>query len=320
MAQGDNIGVPISTNTTLAENSDQIAPSQKATKTYADTKIASSSKNTSNGVAGLTLLKINFLNVLGTFTSFFTNSNTASRTYIFPDADMNVVGDTTTQTLTNKTFVAPTLGVASGTSLGLNGTAGAGFLELPNQSSNPSNPASGFKRFFPDGNGRLINLASNGQISKYVVILGIDITSSSVLTGTTSNTILKSILIKGGTIQVGDRISIVNRAIRDTATGISSNRLYVNTSSSLSGATALGVQSGANAFYGMQRDLYIKSTTNSETLDTSTTSSGSESSIQTTGVSSLNIDWTVDQYIIHAFQPAASGNSTYSSGLIITRF
>jgi len=49
-------------------------------------------KDASGGYAGLTLLKINFKNVLGTFTSFFTNSNTASRTYTFPDRSITVPG------------------------------------------------------------------------------------------------------------------------------------------------------------------------------------------------------------------------------------
>ena len=40
MAQGDNIGIPISTSTTFAENSDAIAPSQKAVKTVTDGKQA----------------------------------------------------------------------------------------------------------------------------------------------------------------------------------------------------------------------------------------------------------------------------------------
>lgn len=44
-------------------------------------------KDASGGYAGLTLFKINFKNVANTFTSFFTNSNTASRTYTFKDAD-----------------------------------------------------------------------------------------------------------------------------------------------------------------------------------------------------------------------------------------
>ncbi|MEK7451989.1 MAG: hypothetical protein AAB664_01505, partial [Patescibacteria group bacterium] len=42
-------------------------------------------KDATGGVAGLTLFKINFKNALNTFTSFFTNSNTAARTYTFPD-------------------------------------------------------------------------------------------------------------------------------------------------------------------------------------------------------------------------------------------
>jgi hypothetical protein len=44
-------------------------------------------KDATGGYAGLTLFKINFKNALNTFTSFFTNSNTASRTYTFQDRD-----------------------------------------------------------------------------------------------------------------------------------------------------------------------------------------------------------------------------------------
>lgn len=47
-------------------------------------------KDASWGYVGLTLLKINFKNVLNTFTSFLTNSNTAARTYTFPDKDWTV--------------------------------------------------------------------------------------------------------------------------------------------------------------------------------------------------------------------------------------
>ena len=51
-------------------------------------------KDVSNGYAGLTLFKINFKNVLNTFTSFFTNSNTAARTYTFQDRDGIIADDT----------------------------------------------------------------------------------------------------------------------------------------------------------------------------------------------------------------------------------
>ena len=47
-------------------------------------------KNATGGYVGLTLFKINFKNAANTFTSFFTNTNTASRTYTFKDADGTV--------------------------------------------------------------------------------------------------------------------------------------------------------------------------------------------------------------------------------------
>jgi|GEM_PF-6179160 len=51
-------------------------------------------KDASGGYAGLTLFKINFKNVANTFTSFFTNSNTAARTYTFPDRTGTIADDT----------------------------------------------------------------------------------------------------------------------------------------------------------------------------------------------------------------------------------
>jgi len=51
-----------------------------------------SKKDATGGYAGLTLFKINFKNVANTFTSFFTNVNTAARTYTFPDKDIAVAG------------------------------------------------------------------------------------------------------------------------------------------------------------------------------------------------------------------------------------
>lgn len=65
-----------------------------------------SQKDASGGYVGLTLFKINFKNVLGTFTSFFTNSNTAARTYTFKDADGTIA------------FTSDITGTNSGTNTG----------------------------------------------------------------------------------------------------------------------------------------------------------------------------------------------------------
>jgi hypothetical protein len=69
----------------------------------------------------------------------------------------------------------------------------------------------------------------------------------------------------------------------------------------------------------MEKSIYIKSTTISETINT-VSSSSSEIGVGTNGISNLNIDWTVNQYIIAAFQNAAVGQSTVMSSLIIQKF
>lgn len=51
-------------------------------------------KEATGGLVGLTLFKINFKNVANTFISFFTNSNTAARTYTFPDRDGTIADNT----------------------------------------------------------------------------------------------------------------------------------------------------------------------------------------------------------------------------------
>lgn len=48
-------------------------------------------KDTANGYVGITARKINFKNLLGTFTSFFTNANTSARTYTFQDRDGTIL-------------------------------------------------------------------------------------------------------------------------------------------------------------------------------------------------------------------------------------
>lgn len=60
----------------------------------ADAALPAASKDATGGVPGLTLFKINFKNALNTFTSFFTNSNTAARTYTFPDRDGTIADNT----------------------------------------------------------------------------------------------------------------------------------------------------------------------------------------------------------------------------------
>jgi hypothetical protein len=65
-----------------------------AIQTQLDSKEATANKDATGGYAGLTLFKINFKNAANTFTSFFTNTNSAARTYTFQNRDGTIADDT----------------------------------------------------------------------------------------------------------------------------------------------------------------------------------------------------------------------------------
>ena len=156
--------------------------------------------------------------------------------------------------------------------------------------------------------------------SNYLQIVSKDIADSAALTGTTAITLMKSVLIPANTYATGDVVKILSRAIRNTTTGTASNYFYINTTNSLTGATLVGTQTAAVIYYAQERVLYIKSATNSETINSSNSVSGSEIAVFGFASSNLNIDWSVNQYIIAAFQNAAVGNSTVMSSLIIQKY
>ena len=156
--------------------------------------------------------------------------------------------------------------------------------------------------------------------SNYLQIVSKDITDSTALTGTTTITLMKSVLIPADTYATGDVVKILNRVSRNTTTGTASNYFYINTTNSLTGATLVGTQSAASRYYANERNLYIKSTTVSETIDVTTSISSDANVSSASANSNLNINWTVNQYIIAAFQNAAVGNSTVMSSLIIQKY
>lgn len=105
----------------------------------ASTFVTEASKDASGGYAGLTLFKINFKNALNTFTSFFTNANTAARTYTFPDKDGTVAmtndfGKTSAiLSAGTRTIANPLIGLTSSVmvqKVSLGGTVAAGGYKV----------------------------------------------------------------------------------------------------------------------------------------------------------------------------------------------
>jgi hypothetical protein len=156
---------------------------------------------------------------------------------------------------------------------------------------------------------------------KGVTVIYRDFAKGAALTGTTAITLINSALIPANTIAVNDEVEIKTRAIRDILTGTSTHYLYYNTTNSLSGAALMATQSAAARQYAIQRPIWVRSASESVTVNSGLTISGGDALASTVNVtwSSLNIDWTADVYIIQAFANAAIGNTTESEGLIITR-
>lgn len=99
-------GISFATGTAVVAGDTVLAAIGKLQKQITD---LIATKDATGGIVGMTLFKINFKNAANTFTSFFTNANTAARTYTFPDYDSTVATTGGTETLTGKTLTTPTL-------------------------------------------------------------------------------------------------------------------------------------------------------------------------------------------------------------------
>lgn len=142
-------------------------------------------------------------------------------------------------------------------------------------------------------------------------------TDGTTVTGTASATITMSKLIPAGTFTVGDIIRVRARFRKSTLNGNTNFIISVNTSNSLVGATNLALGISNFRFNQIKRDLYIKTSTNTETYP-SATSVASDDNFQSIAASTSNIDWSVNQYIIFSITQGAT-DTAVGSGYSIER-
>lgn len=145
-----------------------------------------------------------------------------------------------------------------------------------------------------------------------------DTTNSSDLTGTTEQ-IAKSILIPANTFTTGDIIFVEVRNRKTSSAGATDHYIKVNTTNSLTSAIQVGtLNTTATGFIaGFSRNLCIKSASVTETV-TATTSFTTDLG-QPTGASDLNIDWTVNQYLIISIKNATGTDTCRNSYLTISK-
>jgi hypothetical protein len=195
------------------------------------------------------------------------------------------------------------------------GTAGAGFFDMAAQSSDASAPAASIRRLFADANKRLSSVDDGGQIIKYAAYIVRNTTTTSALTGTTGNTLLVGDLIKANTVMVGDFLKYHQRQVYVGTAGVKTMRAYFNTSNSLSGATIFLTfnATAASLYKDLGRHLVVKSATVTEVNSATNNLIASPYDNGTLINSNINIDWTVDQYVISACQLASAADSAVNS-------
>jgi hypothetical protein len=140
------------------------------------------------------------------------------------------------------------------------------------------------------------------------------------VTGTTAQTIAQSILIPANTFAVGDVIEITWRLTKSTAVATVPSRLNINTSLSMTGALQIATQTlvTTTLFAQLGRSANIISTTSTSVFNNAT-AAASDVIINANAATSLNIDWTVNQYIFTMIQPTNTADITTSAFLIIKR-
>lgn len=174
----------------------------------------SSNKDATGGYVGMTLFKINFKNAANTFTSFFTNSNTAARTYTFQNRDGTIADDTDLAlkaNLISPSFTTPALGTPSSGNLSsctADGTDAVGFRNIPQNSKSAAYTTvladAGKHIYHPstDANARTFTIDSNANVAYAIgtAITFINETSQVVTIAITSDT-----LVLAGTGTTGSR-------------------------------------------------------------------------------------------------------------------
>lgn len=142
-------------------------------------------------------------------------------------------------------------------------------------------------------------------------------TDTATITGVT-NQLVGSQLIVANSFVVGDIIKILARYKKSTALVNSTIRFYVNSTNNLSGTPLLIGTYGLVGLYAqMERNLFIKSSTNTETFGNASSfyiDSGTGNSF-----SNSSIDWTINQYIIFAAQQGVAAETTLLTGYLIEK-
>lgn len=145
--------------------------------------------------------------------------------------------------------------------------------------------------------------------------------STDASTSSTTYTLLYSGLIPANTFAVGDMFYFEITYRKTGTAGTGNHRVYLNTSASLTGATQIAqkVTDAATNLYGkFGRTPIIKSSTNTEII-IATNNLNTDLTNVNNAASTLNINWTVDQYFLVGVSVGVATDTSILSGVLVKK-
>lgn len=158
-------------------------------------------------------------------------------------------------------------------------------------------------------------------MSNYIVRSVADGTS---ITSNATEEISSSYLISANTVTVGSFLEMFTRISRTVDGGVTFTiKIYANTSVSLVGANLLATATTTNTAQDsvdFGRWLLVKSSTVTQLSSPNTQSTQLRYVIPTATFTEVNIDWTVDQYLIVTLTNNGAGQTILAKGMLILQY
>ena len=165
-------------------------------------------------------------------------------------------------------------------------------------------------------NGTSLNIVNNVPTwIQYNLTKGTD---GATVSATISNVYTDGLLIPANTVGVGDVIEVRSRIRKVGSTSTIINRLYIGVNNSLTSANLIALSPtnvAATATFQMVRTLVVKSATSTEVYPVTTATLNDDTLASNTAVTTYNIDWTQNQYLVSSIQMSTVSDTAKSSFL-----
>jgi hypothetical protein len=145
----------------------------------------------------------------------------------------------------------------------------------------------------------------------------VETTDSTAVTGTTANTVARTIKLSGGLLASPAALRLHVRAVKTGAAGGTTIRVYVNDTPDLSGSPILLATYGGTAIYLQLRRILAVKPSNVLQVMTPTFNFQTDDGTLTTAVTNATVNFGTDKYIVVAIQNAANADSTVISYIAI---